>query len=81
MLVTEGTFPHVCQFDGPLRACVHEPVAALGMELCRCNDFCKFFHIRRFDINNIEALVLYVEVPEIDAKIIAADEGLAIAID
>jgi hypothetical protein len=47
---------------------------------CR-NDLGQLFHVRRLDVDNVEALVLNVEIPQIDPEIIAADEGLAIAVD
>lgn len=80
VLITQGAFSHVCKLDGALRACVHEPITALWVELCSCDDLGEFLHIRWLDVYNIEALVLYVEVPEIDAQVITADEGLAITV-
>lgn len=51
------------------------------MELGGGDDFCQLFHIGRLDINNIEALILNVEVPQIDPEIVTAYERLAIAVD
>ena len=81
MLVTERAFSHVGKLYSPFGACIHKPVAALGVELCRRYDFRKLFHISRFDVNDVEALILYIEVPEIDSKVVTADEGLAVAVD
>ena len=50
------------------------------MELCRGDDLGQFLHIRGLDIDNVEALVLYIQIPEIDSQVITADEGLPIAI-
>lgn len=80
MFVTESALPHIGQLDGTLGAGVHEPVTADRVELSRCDDFCQLLHIRRFDIHNIEALVLDVEVPQVDSEIVAADKGLAVTV-
>ena len=80
MLVAQGTFSHVRQLDGSLGARIHEPVTALGMKLRSSDDLCQLFHVCWLDIDNIEALVLDVEVPEIDPKVIAADEGFTITV-
>jgi hypothetical protein len=44
-------------------------------------DLGQLFHVRRLDVNDVEALVLNVEIPQVDPKIIAADKGLTIAVD
>lgn len=80
MCVAERTLPHVCHFDCTFRACVHKDVATLWMELGRGDNFRELFHVCRLDINNIEALILYVEVPEVYAEVVAADEGLAVTV-
>lgn len=51
------------------------------MELSGSDDFGEFFHVRRLDVDDVEALILDVKVPEIDAEVVAADEGLSVAID
>lgn len=51
------------------------------MELGSRDDFSELFHVGRFDVDNIEALILDVEVPEVNAQVITADESLSIAID
>jgi hypothetical protein len=51
------------------------------MKFSSCDNFCQFFHIGRFDVNNVETLILYVEVPEIDSQIVTADKSLPIAVD
>lgn len=81
MLVTEGTLSHVGKLDGALGAGIHEPVATLWVELGGSDDLSKLFHVSRFDVDNVEALVLDIQVPEIDAQVVAADVRLAIAVD
>ena len=58
MLVAKRTLPHVGQLDCAFRTCVHEPVATLRVELRGSNDLGQFLHVRGFDVNNVEALIL-----------------------
>ena len=51
------------------------------MEFSGSNDFGELFHVGRFDIDNVKALVLDIEVPKVDTKIITAYEGLSVAVD
>ena len=81
MFVTESSLPHICQFDGAFTRCVHEPVATYRMELRSCDDFSELFHVRRLDIDNVEALILDIEVPEVYPQVIRADVGFSIAVD
>lgn len=80
MLIAKSALAHIRQLDSSLGAGVHEPVTADGVELGCCNDLGKFLHVGRLDIHNVEALVLDVEVPQIDPEIVTADEGLAITV-
>lgn len=50
------------------------------MKFGSCDDLCKLLHVCWLDVNNVEALVLDVEIPKVDAEIVTADEGLAIAV-
>lgn len=51
------------------------------MEFGCCNDLGEFFHVSWFDVNDIEALILDVEIPEIDPQVVTTDEGLSVAVD
>ena len=51
------------------------------MELCSSYHLRQLLHVGRFDVNNIETLILYIEIPEVYSQIVTADEGLPIAID
>lgn len=81
MLIAQRAFSHVGELDSTLRAGVHEPVAALRVELGRSDDLCQLLHIGRFDINDVEALILDIQVPKIYSQVIAADECFSIAVD
>jgi hypothetical protein len=79
--ITQSTFSHIGELDGAFGAGVHEPITTLGMELGGGDDFGQFLHIGGFDVDNVKALVLDVEVPQIYPQIITRDEGLAITVD
>lgn len=81
MLIAKCAFAHISKLDGTLRACIHEPIATLWVELGSSNDLCQFLHVGRLDINNVEALILDVEVPQIYSQIVTADEGFPITVD
>lgn len=81
MLITKSAFSHIGQLDGSFGAGIHEPITTLGVKFCSGYYFCQFLHIGRLDIDNVEALVLDVEIPQIDAEIVTADKGLSIAVD
>ena len=51
------------------------------MEFCSCDDLGQLLHVCGLDVDNVEALILDVEIPQIDPKIITADKGFAIAVD
>ena len=65
MLIAQGTFPHVCELYCSLGARIHEPITALRVELCSSDDLRQFLHVCRLDVNYVEALILYVEIPQI----------------
>lgn len=51
------------------------------MEFRSRDDLGQLLHISGFDIDNVEALILNIQVPEVDAQIITAYVGLSIAVD
>ena len=81
MLITQCPLAHIGQLNSSLRTSVHEPVAAGRMEFSGSNDFGELFHVGRFDIDNVKALVLDIEVPKVDTKIITAYEGLSVTVN
>lgn len=80
MLVAESTLAHVGQLNRALGASIHEPVAALWVELRRSDNLRQLLHIRRLDIDNVEALILDVQVPEVYPQVIRRNEGLSVAV-
>ncbi len=81
MSVAESAFSHVGKLDGPFGARIHEPVAAEGVEFGRRDDLGQLLHIRGLDVDDIKALVLDVEVPEVYPQVVAANEGFPVAVD
>ena len=63
VLVTEGILSHISKLNGALRARVHKPIAALWMKFRGGNDLSQLLHVCGFDVHNIEALVLNIEIP------------------
>ena len=51
------------------------------MELCGGNDLSQFLHVCWLYVHDVEALVLNIEVPEVDTEVVTADKGFSIAID
>ena len=81
MLITQGTLSHICEFDCAFRACIHEPIATLRMKFGSGDNLCKFFHIGRLDVDDVEALILYIEVPKVYPEVITANECFSITVD
>ena len=50
------------------------------MEFCCGDDLCQLLHVGGLDVDNVETLILDVEVPKIDSKIVATNERLSIAV-
>lgn len=80
MLVAQSTLAHVCELDRALGTGIHEPVAADRVKLSRRDDLGQFLHVGGLDVDDVEALVLYIEVPEVDAQVVTADKRLSVAV-
>lgn len=80
MCITKSAFTHISELDGTLAACVHEPIATLRVEFGSSDDFGQFFHIRRLDVDYVKALILNIEIPEVDSQVIAGDKCLSITV-
>ncbi len=66
VLIAQSTFTHIGKLYGALRAGIHKPIAALRMKLRSGDNLSQLFHICRLDVHYIKALILDVEVPEVD---------------
>ena len=53
VIVAQCRLTHVSELDGTLRARVHELIAMIGVEFGGSDDFCQFFHVHWFDIDNV----------------------------
>lgn len=80
MLITKSFLPHVCQLNGAFGASVHEPITTLWVEFSSCDNLRQLFHVGRLDIDNVEALVLNVQVPQVYPQIVTANKGFSIAV-
>jgi hypothetical protein len=80
VLIAQRPLSHIGKLNSPFRAGVHKPVAAGRVEFGGGDDLGELLHVGRLYINDVEALVLDVEIPQVDAKIVAADEGLPVAV-
>lgn len=50
------------------------------MELGSRYDFGELLHVGGFDINDVEALVLYVQIPQVNPEVIAAYECFTVTV-
>lgn len=50
------------------------------MELGCSYNFCELFHVGRLNINYVKALVLDIEVPEVNTEIVTANKSLSITV-
>ena len=81
VLVTQRPLSHVGKLDGTLGTGIHEPIAAGGMEFGGRDHFRQLLHVRRLDIDDVEALILNIKVPQVHAQIVATDECFPVAVD
>ena len=81
VLITQSRFAHISELDSTLAATIHELIAMRRVKFGSCDDFCKFFHVDWLDIDNVERLVLYAEIPEVNTQIVSTDICFAIRID
>lgn len=81
MPVTECRHPHVTQTDEALARAVHEIVAIRWMELRGSDDLRQLLHIGRLYVHNVEALIRYIQVPQVDAQVIRRQVRFRVRID
>ena len=81
MLIAKSALAHIRQLDRTLGAGIHEPVTADWVEFSSGDHLGEFFHVGGLDIDDVEALVLDIEVPQVDAEIVTADESFPVAVD
>ena len=53
MVVAEGGFAHVGEFDCAFAGAVGKVIAMYGMEFSSCNHLCQLLHIHRFNIHDV----------------------------
>lgn len=52
----------------------------LCSKLMKITYLCKLLHIGRFNINNVEALVGDLQVPQVDAEVVRREVGLLVRV-
>lgn len=80
VLIAKSTLPHIGKFDGAFGARIHEPIAALWVELCSRDNFGQLLHVCRLDVNNVEALVLNVQIPQVYPQVVTANKCLSVTV-
>lgn len=50
------------------------------MEFSCSDNLCEFLHVCGFYVNNVEALILDIQVPQVDPEIITTDKSLPITV-
>ena len=53
VVVAEGGFAHVGEFDCAFAGAVGKVIAMYGMEFSSCNHLCQLLHIHRFNIHDV----------------------------
>ncbi len=81
MSITEGCLPHVAQPYGALAGGVHEQVALPRVKLGGRDDLRQLLHVGRLDVDNVEALVGDLHVPEVDAQVVGGEVRLRVRVD
>lgn len=79
-MIAERGLTHVTELDNSFAGTEHEEITLLWVTLGSSDDLGQFFHVGRLDIDNIEAVISCLEIPEIDAKIISGDKSLGITV-
>lgn len=73
MSVAQGRRTHVAQPNRALAAAVYEQIALDGMELGRRYDLRQLLHVRWLDVDDVEALIGDLQVPEIYSEIVGGE--------
>lgn len=80
MLITKSLLPHIRKFYRPFAGSIHEPVTTDGMKFRSCDDLCKLLHVRWLNVDNVEALILDVQVPQVYSQVVRRNESLPVAV-
>ena len=50
------------------------------MKFCSGDDFGEIFHVGWFDVDDVEGIVGFFEVPDVDAEVVGREEGLVVGV-
>ena len=70
MAVAEGSHPHIAEPDEAFTWAVNEVVTVSWVKLSRSDDFSQLLHVGWLDVDYVETLICYIQMPQIDAQII-----------
>ena len=73
--VTQRVGPHIREPNRPFTARVREQVTRPGVELRGGDHLREVLHVPRLDVHDVEARVVAVQVPQVDAQVIRAAIG------
>ena len=68
MIITESRLAHVAQPYGSFAWWVDEEITFFRMELAGSDDLSQLLHVGRFDVNDVERLICYFHMPQIDPE-------------
>ena len=68
MIITESRLAHVAQPYGSFAWWVDEEITFFRMELAGSDDLSQLLHVGRLDVNDVERLICYFHMPQIDPE-------------
>ncbi len=81
MPVAESSHSHVTKADEAFARAIDKVVAVCRVKLGGSNNFRQFLHVGRLDVDYIEALISYVQMPEVDAQVISRKVCLGVRVN
>ena len=63
MSVAQGCHPHIAETYEALAGTVHKVVAVGWVEFGGRDDFSELFHVGWFDVDYVETLIRYIQMP------------------
>jgi len=81
VFVAKRRRPHVAIPDRAFARTVHERRAVLRMKFCGCYHFRQVFHVSGFDVDDVERLIRYLQIPQIDPQIVGTHVRLIVTVN
>ena len=80
LIVAQRRLTHVAQAYDALAAAVDEQVALFRMKLGRRDHLVQLLHVGRLYVDDVEALLGDLEVPQVDAQVVGRHESFLVAV-